>query len=54
VVLEAMRSLTYSTATVSQIADDLGFADAAYFARLFKARTGTTASEFRSEKAWLK
>lgn len=54
VVLEAMRSLTYSTATVSQIAYDLGFADAAYFARLFKARTGMTASEFRSEKAWLK
>jgi AraC family transcriptional regulator, transcriptional activator of pobA len=54
VVLEAMRSLTYSTATVSQIADDLGFADAAYFARLFKTRTGMTASEFRSERSWLK
>jgi len=54
VVLEAMRSLTYSTATVGQIADDLGFSDPAYFARLFKTRTGMTASQFRSERRWLK
>lgn len=52
-LLEAMRHLTYSTATVSQIAGDLGFADPAYFARFFKARAGVTASEFRSRGLWL-
>lgn len=52
VLLEAMRSLTYSTAPVSQIADDLGFADSAYFARFFKSRSGMTASAFRRERGW--
>lgn len=52
-LLEAMRHLTYSTASVSQIAGDLGFADPAYFARFFKARAGVTASEFRSRGLWL-
>lgn len=54
VLLEAMRHLTYSTASVSQIAGDLGFADPAYFARFFKARAGMTASEFRSRGLWLR
>lgn len=53
VLLEAMRALTYTRASVSQIADDLGFADPAYFARFFKARAGMTASAFRRERAWL-
>ena len=53
VLLEAMRALTYTRASVSQIADDLGFADPAYFARFFKARTGITASVFRKQRAWL-
>lgn len=53
VLLEAMRALTYTGASVSQIALDLGFADPAYFARFFKARTGMTASAFRRERAWL-
>ncbi len=53
VLLEAMRALTYTRASVSQIADDLGFADPAYFARFFKGRTGMTASAFRGERAWL-
>lgn len=52
VLLEAMRNLTYSTASVSQIADNLGFSDPAYFARFFKARTGMTASQFRAGRAW--
>ena len=51
-LLEAMRRLTYSTASVSQIAGDLGFADTAYFARFFKARCGMTASTFRRQRAW--
>ena len=53
VLLEAMRSLTYSAASVSQIAGDLGFADSAYFARFFKARSGVTAGAFRRQRGWL-
>lgn len=53
VQLEAMRALTYTATGIGRIADDLGFADPAYFARFFKARTGMTASRFRSERAWL-
>lgn len=53
VQLEAMRALTYTATSISRIADDLGFADPAYFARFFKTRTGMTASRFRRERAWL-
>lgn len=52
VLLEAMRGLTYSTASVAQIAARLGFSDPAYFARFFKARTGMTAGAFRRHRAW--
>lgn len=52
VQLEAMRALTYSAASISRIALDLGFEDPAYFARFFKARTGMTASRFRAERGW--
>lgn len=52
-LLEAMRGLTYSSATVSQIANDLGFTEPAYFARFFKGRTGMTASAFRTNRSWL-
>jgi len=53
ILLEAMRKLTYSAAPVSSIAEDLGFADTAYFARFFKARSGSTASRFRRERSWI-
>lgn len=53
ILLEAMRSLTYTAATVSQIAIDLGFAEPGYFARFFKQRTGLTATQFRASKGWL-
>ena len=53
VQLEAMRALTYTATSISRIADDLGFVDPAYFARFFRARTGMTASRFRTERAWL-
>jgi AraC family transcriptional activator of pobA len=46
-LLEAKRSLSFTTASVKQIADDLGYHDPAYFARSFRRHTGTTASEFR-------
>lgn len=51
-LLEAMRYLTFTSASVSQIADDLGFSDPAYFARFFKQRTGIPASRFRKERGW--
>lgn len=49
---EAMRALAFSAASVSQVADELGFADPAYFSRFFKARTGQEPSRFRRERAW--
>jgi AraC family transcriptional regulator, transcriptional activator of pobA len=46
-LLEARRSLSLTTASIKQIADDLGYDDPAYFARSFRRNTGATASEFR-------
>lgn len=46
-LLEAKRNLAFTGASVAQVAYALGFADPAYFARFFKARTGQTASDFR-------
>ena len=46
-MIEAKRSLSFTTASVKQIADALGYDDPAYFARSFRQHTGTTASEFR-------
>lgn len=48
-LLEAKRSLSFTTASVKQIADALGYDDPAYFARSFRQHTGTTASEFRRQ-----
>lgn len=49
---EAMRALAFSAASVAQVAQDLGFADPAYFSRFFKMRTGQEPSRFRRERAW--
>jgi AraC family transcriptional activator of pobA len=49
---EAKRALSYTDASVSMISDDLGFADPAYFARVFKQQIGVTASAFRKERFW--
>lgn len=51
---EGMRALTFTAAGVAQIAQDLGFADPAYFSRMFKARAGLQPSRFRRERAWLR
>lgn len=51
-LLEAMRLLTYTASSIGQIAGHLGFADPAYFARFFKTRTGSTASDFRQKRQW--
>jgi len=52
VLLEALRHLTFTSASVAAISDRLGFTDPAYFARFFKQRTGRTATEFRREGGW--
>ncbi|MCJ8518662.1 AraC family transcriptional activator of pobA [Pseudorhizobium tarimense] len=47
VIDEARRALVFTPATVQQVADDLGFADAGYFSRCFRKRTGQTPGAFR-------
>src|SRR3984957_3387574 len=46
---EAQRLLALSNVPVSSIARDLGFDDPAYFSRMFRAKCGTTASQYRME-----
>ncbi|WP_409498432.1 helix-turn-helix domain-containing protein [Pseudomonas fragi] len=46
-LLEAKRHLIYTPLTISEVADSLGFADPAYFARFFRRLTGTSPSAFR-------
>ena len=46
-LLEAKRSLAFTTATLKQIADHLDFNDKSYFIRFFKKYTGLTPDEFR-------
>ena len=47
-ILEAKRHLIYTPMTISEVADSLGFADPAYFARFFRRLTGTSPSAFRT------
>lgn len=47
VELEARRQLAYRHDSVSRVAHDLGFADAAYFSRFFRRRTGYSPTEYR-------
>lgn len=49
-LLEAKRELGYTTLQVRQIADGLGFADAAYFTRFFQRLTGRSPSAWRAER----
>lgn len=46
-LLEAQRLLGYTRASVADVAAASGFADPAYFARVFRARTGVAPSRFR-------
>jgi AraC family transcriptional activator of pobA len=45
--LEARRRLVYAGSSVSGIAEDLGFKDAAYFSRFFRRHSGASPNEFR-------
>lgn len=47
IILQAKRELTYTSMTISQVSDSLGFSEAAYFTRFFKRVTGQTPKMFR-------
>lgn len=51
VALEARRVLVHTPMTVAEAALHLGFDDAAYFSRFFKAEVGCSPSEFRARIA---
>jgi AraC family transcriptional activator of pobA len=45
--IEAKRRLLYTQESLEQLADGLGYKDAAYFSRVFKAREGMPPGDFR-------
>jgi AraC family transcriptional activator of pobA len=49
VLQEAMRNLAYTSIAVREIAEALGFADAAHFSKFFTRRVGRTPSCFRRD-----
>lgn len=52
-LLEAKRSLVYTSMTVSAVSYMLGFSDPAYFTRFFKRHTGLAPKDFRLQaKTW--
>lgn len=51
-ILEAQRALLYSNLSVSQIANSLGFDDAAYFSRFFARHAGLSPRRFRDRHAF--
>lgn len=46
-MLEAKRSLIYTTMSISQLSDALGFSDPTYFSRFFRRLAGTSPNAFR-------
>jgi AraC family transcriptional activator of pobA len=47
--VEAKRRLLHTELSVKEIADELGFEDAAYFNRFFKRLSGTTPASYRQQ-----
>ena len=47
---EARRALVFTPASIQSIAEQVGFSDAAYFARCFRERTGRTPRQYRQEE----
>lgn len=47
-MLEAKRHLIYTSMTISEISDTLGFSEPAYFTRFFKRFTGVSPKVYRS------
>lgn len=50
IFLEAQRILLYTSMTVSEAADHLGFQDFAYFSRFFTRRAGESATSYRRKR----
>ncbi len=48
-ILEIKRLLIHTSLTVTQIADQLNFADQSYFTKFFKKSIGVTPAKFRAE-----
>ncbi len=46
-LLEARRSLLYTSLTIAQIAEEMGFSDATYFSRFFRRASGCAPRAFR-------
>ncbi|WP_426139886.1 helix-turn-helix domain-containing protein [Pseudomonas sp. DWP3-1-2] len=49
-LLEAKRDLVYTTLTINQVSDRLGFSEPAYFSRFFKRCTGQSPRQFRIQR----
>ncbi|MBL4827729.1 MAG: helix-turn-helix domain-containing protein [Spongiibacteraceae bacterium] len=49
-LLEAKRRLIYTAVTISQVSDNLGFSEPAYFTRFFKRQTGMSPKIFRQQR----
>lgn len=47
-LLEAKRNLIYTSMSISQLADSLGFVDPAYFSRFFRRMSGMSPKAFRA------
>lgn len=48
VMLEAKRLISFTDHSISEVAAELGYFDSSYFAKVFKAETGTSPLEFKS------
>ncbi|GAB3114012.1 helix-turn-helix domain-containing protein [Aestuariicella hydrocarbonica] len=48
-LLEAKRNLIYTSMTISQVSDSLGFSEPAYFTRFFKRLASVSPKEFRQQ-----
>lgn len=46
-LLEAKRSLVYTSMSIAEVSYAIGFADPAYFTRFFKQRSGVSPKQFR-------
>ena len=50
IILEAKRLLSYTTNSISEIADELGFEHPSYFVTIFKKATNQTPEQFRKSQ----
>lgn len=46
-ILEAKYQLKYTTRTIAEVADDIGYPDAAYFSKVFRKVTGLSPLQYR-------